>query len=49
MYLFTLIIIIIIIIYNISGIYILIPFILAIINYIAATINLIIDPRNTFS
>lgn len=46
MYLFYLILVLILFIYNITGIYIIIPFILAILNFIVATINLIGDHKN---
>ena len=46
MYFIYLLIIVIIFIYNVSGIYLIIPFLLAIINYIYTSIILIVNPNN---
>jgi hypothetical protein len=48
MYLIILILIIINFIYNISGLYYIIPFIICIINFALSTIKLIGDPNNLF-
>jgi len=48
MYLIIIIIILTIFIYNVSGIYLIIHFLLAVINYIVATIKLIGSPINNF-
>jgi len=49
MYLIILIMLFITIIYNLSGIYLLVPFFLAIINFIVTTLNLYLNPKNDSS
>jgi len=49
MFLFYLILIVIFIIYNITGYYLIIPLILALANFILATFNLVYDPKNMSS
>ena len=46
MYLLYLILIVMLFIYNVTGIYLIIPLLLAIANLILATFNLIVDPKN---
>ena len=46
MYLFYLILMVMLFIYNITGVYLIIPLVLAILNFIFATFNLIVDPNN---